>query len=216
MSEAEAVKVARMTASEAHTRARQLAAEKELALVRAEADAVRLESTAIAAHREAAGLVDELQVMQSAGTGVHDPTWLSALQEDIRIAKAQSERSRQEAVAAREMVKRVRAERDSELLAAVSRAKAAAEAAIALELARIKAAESAARIRAQLAELDKDDAVIAARVAAASAKRHLESVTAKLRKEKSEAVAKTLEVRFSHIECGYNAVAFSGLYLLIF
>ncbi len=70
-------------------------------------------------------------------------------------AQARCEQARLDAVSAREAVKRVRTERVSELLTAIGRAKAAAEAAVALELARITAAESVARLRAQLAELDK-------------------------------------------------------------
>ena len=63
--------------------------------------------------------------------------------------------ARDDAAAARAELLRLRSERDRHLLDAVGNAKAAAEAAVALELSTIKAKESAARLRAARADAEK-------------------------------------------------------------
>ncbi len=96
----------------------------------------------------------DIAALDAKGTN-HSALRAAELRTALANVEAQAEAARSDSSTARGDVLRLRAERDKHLLDAVGNAKAAAEAAVALELSRIKALEAAARLRASRAIAEK-------------------------------------------------------------
>ena len=96
----------------------------------------------------------DIASLEAKGTD-HALSRAAALRETLASLEQQAETARADSATARGEVLKLRAEREKHLLDAVGNAKAAAEAAVALELSRIKAMEAATRLRAARAIAEK-------------------------------------------------------------